>query len=413
MILDKIRGFLGLKKKGDEKEIVISCERLEKNGSPFWKAGGWRNSPSSARATARFPAASTRARSRTSSPASRRCSSTSASIKTPFSITGTRFALGRPGGRDRRASRASARAAKRITANDIPRIYPPGSDIIVQVTKGPIGTKGPRITTNISLPGRYLVLMPYSDQMRHLAKRSRTRRSASACAASSTSSTCPRAWASSSARSAKARRPASSCATSMCCSSNWKTNRRRRRNRPRAEASFAGAGPDRAHRARLPHRRGGPHRGRRSRRGQPHEGPGRHYLQAVAAQDPPLHRGGADLRAVQRRQADRCGLPQAGLAAVRRLSRHRRDRGAHRHRREHRPQQGRQGPGQDDPPDQSRGGGGNRAAVPAAQSRRVDRARFHRHAQSARPEAGAQLPSRRTSSATRPRRMSCRSRSSA
>ena len=34
----------------------------------------------------------------------------------------------------------------------------------MQVTKGPIGTKGPRITTNISLAGRYLVLMPYSDQ---------------------------------------------------------------------------------------------------------------------------------------------------------------------------------------------------------------------------------------------------------
>jgi len=34
----------------------------------------------------------------------------------------------------------------------------------VQVTKGPIGTKGPRITTNLSLAGRYLVLMPYNDQ---------------------------------------------------------------------------------------------------------------------------------------------------------------------------------------------------------------------------------------------------------
>ncbi len=34
----------------------------------------------------------------------------------------------------------------------------------MQVTKGPIGTKGPRITTNISLAGRYLVLMPFSDQ---------------------------------------------------------------------------------------------------------------------------------------------------------------------------------------------------------------------------------------------------------
>ena len=52
----------------------------------------------------------------------------------------------------------------KITQKDIPRLYPPGSDIIVQVTKGPIGTKGPRITTNLVLPGRFLVLLPNSDQ---------------------------------------------------------------------------------------------------------------------------------------------------------------------------------------------------------------------------------------------------------
>jgi ribonuclease G len=52
----------------------------------------------------------------------------------------------------------------RITQKDIPRFYPPGSEIIVQVTKGPIGTKGPRVTTNLVLPGRYLVLLPHSDQ---------------------------------------------------------------------------------------------------------------------------------------------------------------------------------------------------------------------------------------------------------
>ena len=39
-----------------------------------------------------------------------------------------------------------------------------GSDVIVQVTKGPIGTKGPRVTTNLSFAGRYLVLMPFSDR---------------------------------------------------------------------------------------------------------------------------------------------------------------------------------------------------------------------------------------------------------
>jgi ribonuclease G len=52
----------------------------------------------------------------------------------------------------------------RITQKDIPRLYSPGAEIIVQVTKGPIGTKGPRVTTNLVLPGRYLVLLPNSDQ---------------------------------------------------------------------------------------------------------------------------------------------------------------------------------------------------------------------------------------------------------
>ena len=56
------------------------------------------------------------------------------------------------------------RERPRITQKDIPRLYPPGSEIIVQVTKGPIGTKGPRVTTNLALPGRYLVLLPNSDQ---------------------------------------------------------------------------------------------------------------------------------------------------------------------------------------------------------------------------------------------------------
>jgi ribonuclease G len=52
----------------------------------------------------------------------------------------------------------------KITQRDIPRLYSPGTDIIVQVTKGPIGTKGPRVTTNVVLPGRFLVLLPNSDQ---------------------------------------------------------------------------------------------------------------------------------------------------------------------------------------------------------------------------------------------------------
>jgi ribonuclease G len=40
-----------------------------------------------------------------------------------------------------------------------------GQEILVQVAKEPIGTKGARITSYISLPGRYLVLMPTVDHI--------------------------------------------------------------------------------------------------------------------------------------------------------------------------------------------------------------------------------------------------------
>ena len=56
------------------------------------------------------------------------------------------------------------REKPKITQRDIPRLYPPGTDIVIQVTKGPIGTKGPRVTTNLAIPGRFLVLLPNSDQ---------------------------------------------------------------------------------------------------------------------------------------------------------------------------------------------------------------------------------------------------------
>lgn len=40
-----------------------------------------------------------------------------------------------------------------------------GQEIIVQIAKSPIGTKGPRVTTHISLPGRFMVLMPTVDHI--------------------------------------------------------------------------------------------------------------------------------------------------------------------------------------------------------------------------------------------------------
>ena len=41
----------------------------------------------------------------------------------------------------------------------------PGQDIMVQIYKEPISTKGPKITMDISLPGRLLVYMPFSNNI--------------------------------------------------------------------------------------------------------------------------------------------------------------------------------------------------------------------------------------------------------
>ncbi|MCF8068545.1 MAG: Rne/Rng family ribonuclease [Desulfobacterales bacterium] len=53
------------------------------------------------------------------------------------------------------------------TEKDIPigTLLKEGQEILVQVAKSPIGTKGARVTSYISLPGRYLVYMPNSDHI--------------------------------------------------------------------------------------------------------------------------------------------------------------------------------------------------------------------------------------------------------
>ncbi|MFV0390527.1 MAG: ribonuclease E/G [Paludibacteraceae bacterium] len=44
-------------------------------------------------------------------------------------------------------------------------VISPGQEIIVQITKEPISTKGPRLTTEISVAGRFLVLIPFTDKV--------------------------------------------------------------------------------------------------------------------------------------------------------------------------------------------------------------------------------------------------------
>src|SRR5204862_1303221 len=40
-----------------------------------------------------------------------------------------------------------------------------GQEVLVQITKESIGTKGPRVTQQVSLPGRFCVLMPGVDHV--------------------------------------------------------------------------------------------------------------------------------------------------------------------------------------------------------------------------------------------------------
>ncbi len=54
---------------------------------------------------------------------------------------------------------------KRQGVKPIEQLISEGQEIMVQISKGPIGTKGPRVTGYVSLPGRYLVFMPGVDHI--------------------------------------------------------------------------------------------------------------------------------------------------------------------------------------------------------------------------------------------------------
>jgi ribonuclease E len=49
----------------------------------------------------------------------------------------------------------------RRSAGAITDLLAPQQKVLTQIMKEPTGNKGPRLTGNISLPGRYVVLMPY------------------------------------------------------------------------------------------------------------------------------------------------------------------------------------------------------------------------------------------------------------
>jgi len=64
----------------------------------------------------------------------------------------------------------------------IDAVMKPGTDMVVQIAKEPISTKGPRLSSELSIAGRYLVLIPFSNRIsisskiREKAERSRLKR---------------------------------------------------------------------------------------------------------------------------------------------------------------------------------------------------------------------------------------------
>ncbi len=58
------------------------------------------------------------------------------------------------------AAAAKSEAPRKQPRKPIEELLSEGQEILLQMTKEPISTKGPRATTYISLPGRYLVFMP-------------------------------------------------------------------------------------------------------------------------------------------------------------------------------------------------------------------------------------------------------------
>ena len=61
---------------------------------------------------------------------------------------------------------APAEIIRKTRRAGIETVLKEGQEILVQIIKEPISTKGPRITSEISIPGRYLVIVPDDDHIR-------------------------------------------------------------------------------------------------------------------------------------------------------------------------------------------------------------------------------------------------------
>lgn len=73
--------------------------------------------------------------------------------------------VGEKDGDDDDDDEKEARPARVTRKTPIREVLTEGQPLLVQVSKGPIGTKGARVTSHVALPGRYVVYMPTVDHI--------------------------------------------------------------------------------------------------------------------------------------------------------------------------------------------------------------------------------------------------------
>ncbi|HET7631088.1 MAG TPA: Rne/Rng family ribonuclease [Gemmatimonadaceae bacterium] len=83
----------------------------------------------------------------------------------PYQPEGTGEGIAKSRAPAPRQGRGRGRRPPRAKAPPIQDMLKRGQEIIVQVSKEPISTKGPRVTAQVSLAGRFLVFMPFASRV--------------------------------------------------------------------------------------------------------------------------------------------------------------------------------------------------------------------------------------------------------
>ena len=317
---------------------------------------------------------------------------------------------------------ATATAAAAAATTDRPEariedLLKEGQEVLVQVVKEPLGTKGARLTSHVTMPGRFLVFMPTVDhvgvsrkiesreeraRLRGIVREFREEHGFTGGVI---------------IRTAASGRSKEDIVTDLAYFHQvWTEIRQKMETRRPPAVLFQEQSlvtkllrdllTDDYTRDPSRQRAGAPPR--RDARRADHAEP--------AAAGEALHEGLPDLRGVRRPGGDRQGAAQQGVAEVGRLPGDQPDRSAGRDRRQHRPLRRQEVAGaarRHDRQDEPRGGEGDRPPDPPARPRRHHRARPDRHGGEEEPPEGLHRRSRRSCAATARRRRRCRCRTSA